>query len=316
MKQIVKLLSLCIAFPYYLIAQKTPQFLTMFYFEDAIGNRDSIEIGYDLTASHRGNPDFGEISDLSPFKGIFDVRAVNYFAYFNTTPPIDPLNLIVKRIVGGAEKVVNANCIGGDFLIFFIHAIHQPITISAKSVKDFEKIDCPGRNTWNFFSPDHEYHFIEPWGWASTPGVRYGCLKDSTYTLYLGTGLGSESERPYTLIYEIEGIGIDTIYGVEFVMDHTFYQCDSNYVDAKQFEQDGEEMIFPNPTHNYIEIQNLGTESPIKCSVYNQCGIIVRNYNWNDSDKIQLHLEGFSSGVYFIQIHYRNGSVTKKFLKI
>lgn len=316
MKKILILLSIYITIPIFLVGQKTPQFLTMFYFEDAIGNRDSIEIGYDLTASHRNNPDFGEITNLSPFKSVFDVRAVNYFTYFNTTPPIDPLNLIVKRIVGGAEKVVNANCIGGDHSIFFIHAIHQPVTISAKSVKDFEKIDCPGKNSWRFFTPDYEYHFIEPWVWASTPGVRFGCLKDSTYTLYLGSGLGSEYERTHKLIYSIEGIGVDTIYGVEFVTDHTFYQCDSNYVGTKQFEQVGDVILFPNPAYDYIEIQNSSRESPIKYSVYNHCGILVCNYDWNDSDKMQLRLDGFSNGVHFIQIHYRNGSITKKFLKI
>lgn len=316
MKKIIILLSLSTAIPIFLVGQKTPQFLTMFYFEDAIGNRDSIEIGYDLTATHRNNPDFGEKTNLSPFKSLFDVRAVNYFTYYNTTPPIDPLNLIVERIVGGAEKVVNANCIGGDPFIFFIHATHQPVTISAKSVKDFEKVDCLGKNSWRFFTPDRENHFIEPWAWARTPGVRYRCLKDSTYTLYLGSGLGSKYERPYTLIYEIEGIGIDTIYGVEFVTDHTFYQCDSNYVGTKQFEQEGEVILFPNPAEEFIDIQNLGTESPIKCSLYNQCGILVRNYYWNDSDKMQLNLDGFSNGVYFIQIHYRNGSITKRFLKI
>jgi hypothetical protein len=99
MKKMIAFLWLLLAFTS--TAQKTPFFLTTFYFEDAIGNIDSIEVGYDLTANQTGNPDFGEVTDLSPFDSVFDVRAVNYFEYYNTTPPINPLNLIVKRIVGG-----------------------------------------------------------------------------------------------------------------------------------------------------------------------------------------------------------------------
>jgi hypothetical protein len=45
-------------------------------------------------------------------------------------------------------------------------------------------------------------------------------------------------ERPYTLQYEITGRGVDTIYGVCFTRDHTFYQCDSTYVMDTQ-EEDG-----------------------------------------------------------------------------
>jgi hypothetical protein len=130
---------LCLLLAFISTAQKTPYFLTTFYFEDAIGNIDSIEVGYDLTAKNSGNPDFGEVSDLSPFDSLFEVRAVNYFEYYNTTPPINPLNLIKKRIVGGAEKVVNAPCIGGADLVFFIHAKHQPVTISVKESEGFRK---------------------------------------------------------------------------------------------------------------------------------------------------------------------------------
>jgi hypothetical protein len=141
MKKMIAFLWLLLAFTS--TAQKTPFFLTTFYFEDAIGNIDSIEVGYDLTAKQTGNPDFGEVTDLSPFDSIFDVRVVNYFEYYNTTPPINPLNLIVKRIVGDAEKFVNAPCIGGADLLFFIHAIHQPVNHKCEGSEGFRKDRLP-----------------------------------------------------------------------------------------------------------------------------------------------------------------------------
>jgi hypothetical protein len=55
-----------------IIGQKIPNFLTTFYFVDAIGNKDSIEVGFDLTANHGNNPQFGEITDISSFDSVFD----------------------------------------------------------------------------------------------------------------------------------------------------------------------------------------------------------------------------------------------------
>ena len=70
-----------------IIGQMTPYFLTTIYFKDAIGNVDSIEMGFDTSANDISNPNFGETLNLSPFKEVFDVRAVNYFEYYNTTLP-------------------------------------------------------------------------------------------------------------------------------------------------------------------------------------------------------------------------------------
>lgn len=50
-----------------------------------------------------------------------------------------PPNIKVKRIVGGAEKIINAPCLAGEELIFFINAKYQPITISWR-IQDFEKL--------------------------------------------------------------------------------------------------------------------------------------------------------------------------------
>ena len=266
-----------------LYSQKIPSFLTTFYFQDAVGNIDSLEIGFDTLARHAYNPDFGEFLNQSPFDSVFDVRAVHYFEYKDDRQ--NP-KLIVKRIVGGAEKIVNAPCIGGEFLTFFINAIHPPITVSVKSIIDFEKVDCPGHNSWNFFTPDGEFHFIEPWGWAGTPGVRYGCLKDSTYTFYLGEGLGTGFEKPYTLKYAIEGKGVETIYGLTFIRDHTFYFCDEFYVWTQDDKNDGlpkenDYILYPNPISIYFHIICDFFKDAKQGFIYDQTGSLIKKRKYN-----------------------------------
>lgn len=302
-------------------AQKTPYFLTTFYFEDAIGNKDSIEVGYDLTANHGNNPDFGEVTDLSPFDSIFDVRAVNYFEYYNTTPPINPLNLIVKRIVGSAEKVVNAPCLAGAGLVFFIHAIHQPVTIRVKDLNDFTKIDCPGKNnTWSFLSPDRMYHFIEPWGWTSLPRVRYGCIYKGPYTVYLGGKYipVDVGERPYTLQYEINGRGKDTIYGVCFSIDHTFYQCDSTYVMDNKEEEGliNDIAIYPNPNSGVLNVEMKGTESVRSFEIFDHSGRVEKRISVNENKNIRIEVPELNPGIHFLRVNTKQGSQVRKFVKI
>ncbi|MCB0375492.1 MAG: hypothetical protein KDD04_06205, partial [Sinomicrobium sp.] len=56
-------------------SQQTAQFETTLYFEDAVGNRDSVIVGYDTLATHDIDPEFGEQELVSPFDSVFEVRA-------------------------------------------------------------------------------------------------------------------------------------------------------------------------------------------------------------------------------------------------
>jgi hypothetical protein len=56
---------------------QTPMYQADFYFQDAIGNRDTITIGYDTTANGEYNPQFGEINLSQPFDSVFEVRATH-----------------------------------------------------------------------------------------------------------------------------------------------------------------------------------------------------------------------------------------------
>ena len=69
-----------------LIAQTTPQFEFPIYCSDALGNKDTIYLGYhpDALSGSNGfiNLEFGEEAIDTPFDSIFEVRIANHFNDF------------------------------------------------------------------------------------------------------------------------------------------------------------------------------------------------------------------------------------------
>ncbi|MBL0237146.1 MAG: T9SS type A sorting domain-containing protein [Saprospiraceae bacterium] len=315
MKYILFLLSV----PYLVLSQqKEPAFLTTFYFRDAIGNQDSMEIGFDLDAQRGLNIDFGEVIDRSPFDSIFDVRAVNYFEFKDLKPNLPP-NIKLKRIVGGAEKIVNAPCLVGEPLLFFIKAIHQPITISWR-IQDFEKINCPGQ-IWNFFSPDELYHLLFPHEWIADSTVRYGCMSDSSYTFFLGDKYKSRSERSYILNYDVQGKGIDSIYGVAFIMDQSFFYCDPSYVDGTDIKASNFKLnVYPNPSLENIFIEINNSKNIKQVEVINQYGVMIHKINMDhqaEHDLLELNTSNYPQGIYYVIIVDQWGRRgIRKFIKV
>ncbi|MCC7026241.1 MAG: T9SS type A sorting domain-containing protein [Saprospiraceae bacterium] len=315
MRYILFLLSV----PYFLFSQqREPFFLTTFYFADAVGNKDSMEIGFDLDAQQGLNIDFGDVIDRSPFDSIFDVRAVNFYE-FRHLKPNSPPNIKIKRIVGGAEKIVNAPCYTGEALVFFIHSIHQPITISWR-IKDFEKINCPGQ-IWNFFSPDALYHFLFPHEWVWDTTVRYGCMSDSTYSFFLGAKYKSRWEESYILKYEIQGKGIDSIYGVAFIMNPLFYYCDPQYVAVNKSKSPNLIFdVYPNPSLENIFIEINNSKNIKQVQVINQYGVMIHKINMDhqaEHDLLELNTSNYPQGMYYVIIVDQWGRRgIRKFIKV
>ncbi len=63
----------CLAYAY---AQKIPIFQTPLYFEDSLGNKDTLVIGYDRNVKDdQLNPEYGEVWISTPMDSVFEVRA-------------------------------------------------------------------------------------------------------------------------------------------------------------------------------------------------------------------------------------------------
>ncbi len=301
----------------YLSAQKIPQFLTKIKFEDAIGNSKVIEVGYDLSIDPclPNHPEFGEVLDLSPFDSVFDVRAANFWNFTGRGSCRFPSSdLLSKRIIGGGERIITHSidsCIAASKLLFFIRAMHQPVTISW-TAEDFTQINCLNKN-WSFFTPDrsNEFFFNHEWV-AGNP--RYGCISKGSYTLQIGKHYRLDTERKYELYHEVEGIGMDTIFGVVLVHDHTFYYCDPLYNDTEDVSQ-LQFNLYPNPATDQLTI-DIPSGSEIKyCSIVNLNGRLIMNLQTTDIKTIDIGT--LPSGIYFLCIKTDTKKLSvKRFIKL
>jgi hypothetical protein len=83
-------------------------------------------------------------------------------------------------------------------------------------------------------------------------------------------------------------------------------------------EESNRLSIFPNPVANYLTISNLNfTNSILKVTVYNVLGNeeMHQDFNLNGDDKMEIDVNSFTNGIYFLQI--MNGSEVwrSKFVK-
>ena len=85
-----KILLYLIFSPLLVWCQKTPEFKAKFLFTDKLGNKDTIVVGYDKTATSNINTQFGEV-DISgkPFNKILDVRITSNNDYETKSKILD-----------------------------------------------------------------------------------------------------------------------------------------------------------------------------------------------------------------------------------
>ena len=247
--------------------QKTAFFETTFYFEDAVGNRDSIIIGYDPEANYEYNPDFGEEDILTPFDSIFEVRAANSNRFFWRNNDIVLSKKIISNMPGLFFEAYN--CYRGSFAIFFlVQTQYPPVTISWNR-HDFTNY-C---NAWSFMTPhytplqDHEW-YLGPYLGEEVP---WACMAvDSTLISELNYEFSSE---PVYRIEPIEGIGSDTIYGLMLLRSQFGNfgpECTKGFtVSQHEVVQDESTLeVFPNPSSDIINIRTPSQKGDIN---YLQC---------------------------------------------
>jgi len=155
------LLACMFAGPLGICAQITPLFQTTFYFEDNLGNRDSVAVGYDPEAQWGTiEPQYGEIEITSPFDSVFEVRAVHYSDEWLART----VKVLIERGSPGFDCVNHMNA------IFLVNALHPPVTITYDSM--LFPYDACGNV---FFTRNWDVHFVEDW-WS----YCHHCLTSSS----------------------------------------------------------------------------------------------------------------------------------------
>lgn len=307
MKTITQSLILLIACVNFLSAQNTAVFETTFYIEDAIGNIDSVILGYDPGAKREFNPFFGEEDIIVPYDSILEVRAVHFGNAFDSGDILSS-----KKIVEPVYPVINEefDCFDGPAAwVVFINAKYLPLTISWKR-NDF-------RNYCNAWS--HMTTYIDPLAihdWFEYDQLyrddSWVCLaKDS----FMVTNLQYPMTYPVRRLEEIEGSGTDTVYGL-LILKNAFLdwgpQCIDDYTVSSDELLDNAHTIniYPNPFSDYLFL-DTGNLDFISVEIYDMTGSKISNSQTN-----VLQLNHLQDGYYILKINLEHGYISKRLIKI
>lgn len=111
------------------IAQQssTPMFQTVIWFEDAIGNRDSVTIGFDLEAKWDTlNPNFGEALLDTPFDSIFEVRV----SHLDNWDMYSDRKFTKVKISKARKSSIGSPCYGLWPSGIYVHAKYMPVKVT------------------------------------------------------------------------------------------------------------------------------------------------------------------------------------------
>lgn len=273
------------ACPFLGVAQQVPLFQFTMYFEDSVGNRDSIFLGSDPAASSQNiDPQFGEVEITSLFDSIFEVRAMHF----------DDINeRTLKTVIVDDDTLLNCLIEVGAKII--INAKYPPVKITYDSTI-FPITTCG--NT--ILSRNWDMFFIPEW-WNA---CGYHCMAGTSgYVEHFGP------PQPiplcwnfYSIEKEVEGHGVKMLPGLFFV---TFYgpgPCnDTTFLAVKDANSVGFGTLSPNPVREQFSIQ-APLESGVQGVVRDVAGsLVVCNFTVSNGFA-QFDVARLSPGIYFVSL--------------
>jgi len=275
-------------------AQQVPQFQMTIHFEDAVGNKDSIIIGYDSNAVFGPNlidTQFGESIINEPFDSIFEVRvAVAVDSNWNY--------LTAKKAINPLSDVEGSSCGLIDGLIY-MNVRHWPITIRYDSAH----LNSNPCHADAILTPD-EIVFLVP-NWQEHVRVIY-CLghTDSIQDRY-DHYFEMPDENWMHGFFEVEGTGITQLPAYYYsISPFNFGYCatisDTETPD-KPTALSG--RLYPNPNRESSVILELN-EPPASAhiSLYDLNGRRLRQLTSFLQQTISIDIEGLPAGAYVVEV--------------
>lgn len=281
-----------------LSAQQQPQFVMPIWFEDSLGNRDTVWVGGDPTASYSNiNTQFGEVEITTPFDSIFEVRAVHADDNDWKTS---------KTIIEGTDAP--GQCILPSGTRLMIHAKYPPVKISWDTTILASNYPC---NINTILTPDMLVFLLQNWYEARI-----------IYCMMTRDSIAIENLVPFPPPhrlehpFEVQGQGVKVLPGLWFTGFWDFPHC---YTTLPTAEADLEEHILlsPNPVSSHVRLSNQSGFEIITLRVVELSGQTVYSFpNKNMGEQIDIPMEGLRPGFYFVQIVLVNGRmITKKIIK-
>ncbi len=254
MRRIATILFLLVFGGHRGLAQQNAQFEATIYFEDAVGNRDSILVGYDTLATENLDPAFGETAIDTPFDPTFEVRAALFVA---------PEKLS-KKIISPAEWFFASgsdSCYRSSRIYFFVWAKHQPVTLSWNTGLFAASVCQQG----SFISNHWEDELVfPPYQWGSNPAQKEFCLAEAGNVQLAFTAEGLVAAgvtTPVYIDYPVAGQGEQRIWGGRFYPAAAF---PNDYTPCTGMTSIDREKgyrplyLFPNPARTYFSWPPVG----------------------------------------------------------
>jgi hypothetical protein len=278
------------ATPLTVLAQTTPLFKFALYAEDSLGNRDSVILGYDLTASSQNlNFQFGEASIPTPFDSILDMRAIHGDDFLRRTS---------KIIIEDAETLFfDTSCTLSAFTKIVINVKYPPVRFFYDSTL-FPVQSC--KNV--ILTRDWDIFFLENW----SDICDFHCMSDSSvYTEHF-----SDPEPPFNQCWnylkiekEVQGQGLKELPGLFLA---TFYgpgPCnDPTFLHTDQSPDTDGVPLYPNPCGEYFMLETAFSESIARLIVVNVAGEIMYCPIEKSLHKVRVDASGLQPGMYFVLV--------------
>lgn len=261
--------------------------------EDAIGNIDSVIVGFDSLAAPYIDSIFGEI-DLTevPFDSVFEVRGADKGGQ----------EFLSKIIVHGYREWM---CVG--------NVQHQSINIYAKHF--------PVKITWDSTYFQHECydwtHFTRNWYYLFHPSIYNGNiirLNEQSEFLVTKEYLTQTETYRTSYLHSIEGGGEDSIYVIFIGL------AGSQPTDAVEEPFGFPIKAFPNPAINNIRLElPEGFGEVIYRQAFDAFGQNKPIYGVEkiDSSKYEIDLSNWPPGIYTVKmVNSKGKSAIALFIKI
>ena len=265
------------------------EFSFQIYFTDAIGNRDTISLGYDSLATDSIDATFGEVDILGqPADTTLDVRIFNstYFFLWSQPGPFETKRQIVKK-----------NCVASLISAISIRTRHWPVTAQWDSTLFYNSCRYGSLIT-----------SINPGGWFDTGSPSDLTIQEFAFNDSITFTSNSIGGVPFYAYVDASG---DTV----AVYWSTFADSSLLIMNISEISQSKELLsITPNPASTQITMdlpETFGRSSV--ASIYSYEGRLITKLLLTGSD---VDITSLPAGLYFILAENNNGIVMKgKFVK-
>ena len=280
----------------HLLLAQPPQFVMPIWFEDSVGNKDTVWVGGDPSSSSQHiNPQFGEMSIATPFDSVFEVRAVHW----------DDTDWETSKVII-EDNTSLSQCYLPARTRIMIRSKYPPVTIYWDTTILATNAPC---NINTILTPD-QYAFLLQ-NWFDARIIHCMMTRESIQIDNL-----SPIPPPDQLkhAFQVEGLGSQVIPGLWFAGFWDFPHCYTTLSTA-ELDLQNQVSLSPNPATNYQTLINYSGLTIASVQVSNLTGQTVFSCSVM-GDLTQIPTDKLIAGIYIVQINFNNSRyVMKKIIK-